>query len=81
MLAVRSFHLLNNPKALTKLVSELREAIPDLENTPSWRNFEQLPSSRLIVFEQSSPRARSALLPVRRSTLAITTSLAEHQYQ
>ncbi|KAH7381519.1 cytochrome P450 [Pyrenochaeta sp. MPI-SDFR-AT-0127] len=50
-LAVLTFHLLNSPIALEKLTCELRQAIPDAKNPPSWQKLEQLPYLRATILE------------------------------
>lgn len=50
-LTVLWFNLLTNPEALAKLTNELKEAIPDPQNPPSWIQLEQLPYLRAVITE------------------------------
>lgn len=50
-LTVLVFHLLKNPDTLAKLTKELKEAIPDPQNLPSWTKLEQLPFLRAVLLE------------------------------
>ncbi|KAF2871559.1 cytochrome P450 [Massariosphaeria phaeospora] len=50
-LAGLTFHLLSNPDKLHKLTEELKQAIPDPQNPPSWQKLEQLPYLRATILE------------------------------
>ena len=42
-MSVSTFHLLDNPKKLSRLRSELVRALPDPDVVPEWKEVEKLP--------------------------------------
>ncbi|KAH8600807.1 putative cytochrome P450 [Bisporella sp. PMI_857] len=51
VLAVLSFHLLDNPDTLAKLRTELHTVMPTTDTVPSWTQLEQLPYLTAILKE------------------------------
>ena len=51
LLAIVSFHLLNNPDVLAKMQEELKTVMPEKDSKPQWPQLEQLPYLAAIVNE------------------------------
>ena len=68
-LSLASFHIIDNPPVLQRLRQELRTAIPDLEDPPSWDELGRLPYLSACIEEGTCPFLLSQSLRQRRSTI------------
>jgi len=76
-LAVLTFHLLQHPSFLKKLVKELREAIPDRQSHPPWQTLERLPLLRATILEAHRV---AAVITSRLIRIAPSESLVYQQW-
>ena len=51
MLSITTYHILANPPILSRLTTELAEAIPDAATPCSWQNLERLPYLGAVINE------------------------------